>query len=178
MDTIESKLSELITPGRALASFNARSKKHALEILSEMLAETLPPDPDAPDRLSLTNSVMEALVKREKLGSTALGEGIALPHASLPQLEIMTAAVVTLQTPVDFDAPDGQPVDVIMAVIAPSPASENDREILERTSMVLSNHTGKCPLREARTSTELHAALTCIDKAIQASYQPPTDEDT
>jgi PTS system nitrogen regulatory IIA component len=177
MDTIEIKLSELITPGRALAKVNARSKKHALEILSEMLAETLPPDPDAPDRLSLTNSVMEALVQREKLGSTALGEGIALPHASLAQVEHLTAAVVTLVHPVDFDTPDGQPVDVMMALIAPLPASPAHREIVERASLVLSDHTGKCPLREAQSSTELHAALECIDKAILASYESEAAED-
>ena len=177
MDTIEFKLATLITPGRAQAKINARSKKHALEILSEMLAETLPPDPEAPDRLSLTNSVMEALVQREKLGSTALGEGIALPHASLPKLEEVTAAVVTLVNPVDFDAPDGQPVDVMMALIAPSPASPAHREILERASMVLSNHTGKCPLREAQSSTELHAALECVDRAILATYESEAEED-
>lgn len=178
MDKIESKLSELITPGRALAKINARSKKHALEILSEMLAETLPPDPDAPDRLSLTNSVMEALVQREKLGSTGLGEGIALPHASLPQLEKVTAAVVTLIQPVDFDAPDGQAVDVILALIAPLPPSPAHREILERASLVLSDHASECPLREAQSSTELHAALTCIDKAILASYESQAAEET
>jgi len=177
MDKIEYKLSELITPGRAQARIKARSKKHALEILSEMLAEALPPDPDAPDRLSLTNSVMEALVQREKLGSTGLGEGIALPHASLPQLETLGAAVVTLLNPVDFDAPDGQPVDVMLAFLAPSPASDEHREILERTSLVLSRHSGKCPLREAQSSTELHSALKCADDAILASYESAPAEE-
>lgn len=178
MNTIQHKLSELITPGRTQARVKARSKKHALEILSEMLAETLPPDPEAPDRLNLTNSVMEALVQREKLGSTGLGQGIALPHASLPQLETICAAVITLMNPVEFDAPDGLPVDVMLALIAPSPASDEHREILERASLVLASHTGPCPLREAQSSTELHSALKCIDEAILASYEPDLEEES
>ena len=177
MNSNQNKLSELITPGRAQARIKARSKKHALEILSEMLVETLPPDPDGPDRLSLTNTVMEALVQREKLGSTALGEGIALPHASLPQLQEVGAAVVTLVNPVDFDAPDGQPVDVMLALIAPSPASAEHREIIEKASQVLSSHSGNCPLREAQSSTELHAALQCVDAAILASYESANAEE-
>lgn len=178
MNSNQIKLSELITPGLTQARIKARSKKHALEILSEMLAETLPPDPDGPDRLSLTNTVMEALVQREKLGSTGLGQGIALPHASLPQLETVGAVVVTLVNPVDFDAPDGLPVDVMLALIAPSPASDEHREILERASQVLASQTGNCPLREAQSSTELHGALKCLDDAILASYESASAEES
>jgi PTS system nitrogen regulatory IIA component len=164
-------LSSLITEGHALARVKARSKKHALEILAEMLSEALPPDPEGGDHLALTNAVMEALVIREKLGSTGLGSGIALPHASLPTLEKMVGAVITLQQPVDYETPDGEPVDVIMALIAPNPALDEHREMLALTSEVLASHAGNCPLRAARNSAELHAAIECVDKAMSAVSQ-------
>ncbi len=151
-----------------MAQVKARSKKHALEILSEMLAETLPSDPESNNRLSLTNIVMEALIQREKLGSTGLGGGIALPHGALPQAEQLAAAVITLQQAVDYETPDGEPVDLIIAVIAPNPAVDEHREMLSLTSQVLSSHTGKCPLRSALNSKELHAALACVDEALAA----------
>lgn len=151
-----------------MARVKARSKKHALEILSEMLAEALPPDPETGDRLSLTNAVMEALVQREKLGGTGLGGGIALPHGALTLAPQMVGAVITLQQPVDYETPDGEPVDLIIALIAPAPAGDEHREMLDLTSRVLSSHTGKCPLRSALTSKELHAALACVDEALAA----------
>lgn len=151
-----------------MARVKARSKKHALEILSEMLAETLRPDPESVDQLSLTNAVMEALVQREKLGGTGLGGGIALPHGALPQAQQMAGAVITLQQAVDYETPDGEPVDLIIALIAPAPAMDEHREMLALTSRVLSSHTGKCPLRSALNSKELHAALACVDEALAA----------
>ena len=162
------RLSDLITEGRAVARVKARSKKHALEILSELLAETLPPDPESGDRLLLTNMVMEALTQREKLGGTGLGDGIALPHGALPQAKQLAAAVITLQQAVDYETPDGEPVDLIIALIAPTPAVDEHREMLALTSKVLSSHTGKCPLRSALSSKELHAALACVDEALAA----------
>lgn len=151
-----------------MAGVKARSKKHALEILSELLADTLTPDPETGDRHSLSTIVMEALIQREKLGGTGLGGGIALPHGALPEVEQLAAAVITLQQPVDYETPDGEPVDLLIALIAPSPALDEHREMLAITSKVLSSHSGKCPLRSALSSKELHIALACVDEALAA----------
>jgi PTS system nitrogen regulatory IIA component len=165
---MESMLSSLITEGHALARIKARSKKHALEMLAEMLAEAMPPDQESEDQPSRTNLVMEALVRREKLGSTGLGEGIALPHASIPQLEHMAGALITLQQPVDYETPDGEPVDVIMGLIAPSPAQDSHRTILAMASQILTGHAKFCGLRSAQDSEELHDALKRLDEAMEA----------
>lgn len=159
---MDNALTTLISAGRSQARFKARSKKHAFEYLSELIAESAPVESPELDRLSLTNSVMEALVHRERLGSTGLGGGIALPHACLPQISELTGALLTLEQPIDYPTPDGEPVDVILALVAPEPVTDEHRQLLEQLSELLSRHSGNCPLRQAVNALELQSALQCI----------------
>ncbi len=89
-------ISEILEPGRVLGNVEARSKKRALEILSELLGHA--------GEECVANDIFENLVQREKLGCTALGRGVAVPHGRSPGLSGPAAAFVKLHEPVDFDA--------------------------------------------------------------------------
>jgi nitrogen PTS system EIIA component len=105
----------LLQPGRVLSNVEARSKKHALDILSELLSSAA--DLDQGD-------VFQSLISREKLGCTAIENGIAIPHGRLAELEAPVGAFLKLSRPVDFDMPDGQPVDLIFGLLVPMPADD------------------------------------------------------
>lgn len=118
-----------------------RSKKHALDILSEMLAEAAgKPNPA---------EVLNGLASRERLGSTALGDSVAMPHARLPGLERTVGAFLRLEDGVEFDAPDGKPVDLLFGLIVPSGSS--DEELKELRDLVKK-------LRDPELRDQLHAA--------------------
>ncbi len=98
------------------------SKKHALDVLSQLLAEAA----HGPSQ----GEVMSGLVGRERLGSTGLGQSIAVPHTRLPGITSKVAALLKLEEPVDFGSPDGQPVDLLFGLLVPENSAETDsREI-------------------------------------------------
>ena len=113
-------ISEILEPGRVLGNVEARSKKRALEILSELLGHA--------GEECVANDIFENLVQREKLGCTALGRGVAVPHGRSPGLSGPAAAFVKLHEPVDFDAADG---DLLVGLCAaPAPCGVFAREVL------------------------------------------------
>jgi PTS system nitrogen regulatory IIA component len=120
-----------------------KSKKHALDLLSHMLAEAAG-GPTA-------GEVMTGLVGRERLGSTGLGEAIAMPHTRLPGVTGKVAALLKLAEPVDFGAPDGQPVDLLFGLLVPE--DSRDAELSEVHALVrkLSDPELK---RELRSSSD------------------------
>ena len=105
------RILELLTPERVVAGFAARDKAGLLA----RLAELLDPAPATGSRAAL----LESLSRREKLGSTGLGYGIAIPHGRSPQVEQAAGAFVRLEQPLDFEALDGQPVDLVFALVVP-----------------------------------------------------------
>jgi nitrogen PTS system EIIA component len=102
----------LLQPGRVLANVEARSKKHALDILSELLSSAAKID---------HGEVFQSIISREKLGCTAIENGIAIPHGRLAELEAPVGAFLKLLRPVDFDMPDREPVDLIFGLLVPMP---------------------------------------------------------
>lgn len=103
--------------------------------------------------------VVEALLAREAEGSTGAGRGVALPHARLPELDRLRAVFVRLETPVDFDAVDDQPVDLLFALFAPADASSEHLRALARVSRLLRQNEVRQHLRQARTADAIHAML-------------------
>ena len=95
-------LEELVKPEGVLCNAQARSKKHCLEILSELLVRPTP-------EIS-ADQIFENLIKRERLGCTSLGKGVAFPHCRIDGIDACNGALILLSEPVDFDAPDGEPV--------------------------------------------------------------------
>jgi len=157
-------LSELIPPGRALVDVEARSKKHALEILSELLASALPAPEGEIDLPADTNVVMSSLVHREKLGCTGLGGGVALPHGTVPGMGGCAGACIRLTAPIEYDTSDGDPVDILVGIIVGDPVTQNDKEILDSMTMMLTSPDCLSKLRRAKDSVQLHESLHCLDE--------------
>lgn len=114
--------SDLLSPGRILAGVRISSKKRLLELISVTLAKK---NKDLSSR-----EIFESLCAREHLGSTALGNGVAIPHARIKNTEAAEALFIQLVKPLPFDADDGQPVDLIFALIVPEHCTEDHSKLL------------------------------------------------
>ena len=115
-------IKQLITPGRTRSRCPGSSKKKVFEAAARLISQ---------DQLSLSESeVFSALFAREKLGSTGLGKGIAIPHCRISNCTHAVGALLTMEQPVDFDAPDGQPVDILFILLVPEGANEEHLKIL------------------------------------------------
>jgi PTS system nitrogen regulatory IIA component len=124
-------VTNLLAPDRTDVLDNIASKKRLLEHVSELLGSSSP-------QVS-RQSIFDALVNREKLGSTGLGNGVAIPHGRLPGLAGPVCALVRLVTPVDFDAADGQPVDLAFALLVPEESTEEHLQVLSTIAEIFSN---------------------------------------
>lgn len=132
---------QFIVAGRIGNSLEISSKKRLLEVLGELLASNTPTlSPEA---------VFEHLLERERLGSTGLGHGIALPHARMKQVGEAIGAFVQLRNGVDFDAIDDRPVDLAFAMLVPESASEVHLQLLSKLASMFSDPTLRERLREA-----------------------------
>lgn len=116
------RAADLLTPDRVLCKEPIRSKKRALERAAELLARDIPGMPET--------EIFEGLNGRERLGSTGLGHGMALPHGRIDGLESPIAACITLDEPIDFDAPDRQRVDVLYILLVPAHCNREHLQIL------------------------------------------------
>jgi PTS system nitrogen regulatory IIA component len=144
-------ITSYLHPDRILCRHASSSKKKALETMSELLAHPLQED--------ARQTIFEALLKRERLGSTGLGTGIALPHGRIDALQSPLAAVATLQSGVDFDAADGLPVDILFALAMPENCNDQHLQILAGLAEMFSDPNFRNALRNAKSSTEIHALL-------------------
>ncbi len=125
----------------------AASKKRVLEQLGQRLAESVP---------ELTQDlVFDALLERERLGSTGLGKGIALPHARMAQVDQATGAFIKLNQGIDFDAIDGEPVDLAFAMLVPQEATDEHLQLLSTLARMFSDASFCTKLRSAETDHEL-----------------------
>lgn len=144
-------LDELIAPGSVLCNAEARSKKHCLEILSELLSGAAP---DVPNE-----EIFSRLVERERLGCTGLGKGTAFPHCRIDGLKESSAALVRLSSPIDFDTTDGEFVDLVIGLMVPTEMAETHFDDVEMVTELLKNEDLRKRLREAESSRELYRAL-------------------
>lgn len=116
------KLSEILSPDCVQLDSDATSKKRVLECASQLLA-------DSDDALS-PRQVFDCLIAREKLGSTGLGKGVAIPHGRLAGLDRTIGVFLRLPRGVDFDAPDNQPVDLVFALLVPEESTDEHLQVL------------------------------------------------
>jgi PTS system nitrogen regulatory IIA component len=133
-------ISELITPECVLCCPEIGSKKRLLEQISELLARNTP-------QLSQTE-IFESLINREKLGSTGLGKGVAIPHGRMAALDQPICAFTKLDTPVDFDATDEQPVDLVFALLVPEDSTEEHLQILSSIAELFNNESFCASMRQ------------------------------
>ena len=144
-------LDELVKPDSVLCNVSARSKKHCLEILSELLTRS---NPDI-----ASEEVFAKLIERERLGCTCLDKGIAFPHCRISGLHTSCAALMKLAEPVDFDSTDGEPVDLIFGLIVPEELTADDYEDVDLLTHLLRDPTLCARLRAATNSKNLSDAL-------------------
>jgi PTS system nitrogen regulatory IIA component len=144
-------LQEIIKPDGVLCNATARSKKHCLEILSELLTR------NHADLAS--DEIFECLVGRERLGCTSLNKGAAFPHCRIGGIEQSTAVLIKLSEPVDFDAADGEPVDIVIGMMLPLEIDDSHREEVRLITELLEDKALRERLRASNSSKDLHAAL-------------------
>jgi len=142
---------DLITPESVVGSLRATSKKQALQDLAERAA-------------SITGqherTIFDVLMERERHGTTGVGNGIAIPHGKLPNLDRLYGVFARLEEPVDFQAVDDQPVDLVFLLLAPESAGADHLKALARVSRLLRDK-GTCEkLRGTDSADALYALLT------------------
>ncbi len=141
----------LVSLDRTECAVQCNSKKRILEIISDIAAQTSPEVEK--------EAVLNALLGREKVGSTGIGNGIALPHGRLPDLSKVTAVVVTTNPAIDFDAIDDKPVDIFFAILVPENQTEGHLQTLATIAGKLSQKDIIKAIRGAETKEEVIAAL-------------------
>ena len=133
-------ITDLLLPERVTCCRDIGSKKRLLEHISELLASSSP--------LLSQNDIFNALLNREKLGSTGLGKGVAIPHGRMASLEKPVCAFIKLDTPIDFDASDGDPVDLIFALLVPEDSTEEHLQVLSTIAEIFNNTSVNMGLRQ------------------------------
>ncbi len=148
------QLADLIGPDSVVASLKVKNKKQLLQELSVRAARLT----GLEERL-----IFDTLLQRERLGSTGLGQGVAIPHAKFSALRQIVGVVARLSEPVDFDAVDGEPVDVVFLLLAPEDAGADHLKALARISRLLREGQSVDKLRASKDAAALYAILTESD---------------
>jgi PTS system nitrogen regulatory IIA component len=149
-------LEEIIKPDSVLCNAQARSKKHCLEILSELLVRSVPH--------IASEDIFERLIERERLGCTSLEQGVAFPHCRVEGLEFNIAALIKLSEPVDFDSTDGEPVDIVFGLMVPEEINASHQANISSIAGLLGDYELREKIRNATTSKELYDSL--IDSSV------------
>lgn len=145
------ELGDLITSERIFPSLKATTKKQVLQELADKAAALTGANP---------RDVFETLLQRERLGSTAVGRGIAIPHGRVQTLKGIFSVFARLEQPIDFEAADGDPVDLIFLLLAPEHAGADHLKALARISRLLREPQTIERLRASHDRATLYAALT------------------
>ncbi|MGH8381558.1 PTS IIA-like nitrogen regulatory protein PtsN [Pseudomonas sp.] len=145
------RLETILTPGRSLVNVPGGSKKRALEQIANLIGKEVP-DLE-------TQDVFEALIAREKLGSTGFGNGIAIPHCRLKGCKEPVSALLHLDAPIDFDAIDGAPVDLLFVLLVPEAATDAHLELLRQIASMLDSKDVRDKLRAAASNDALYQVV-------------------
>jgi PTS system nitrogen regulatory IIA component len=144
-------IEELVTCDRIVCDLQASNKAELLHRLAGIASERTGID---------AARIEEALDQREKLGTTGLGDGIAIPHARIPELPELTGFFVRLSHPIDFDALDGEPVDLVFVLLAPETARIDHLKALARVARILRDGQLCNTLRCSEGRDAVHGVLT------------------
>ncbi len=142
------QLKSILTPERTFCGVQGGSKKRIFEAVSDLIAQDLP--------YINADELFTNLLARERLGSTGLGYGIAIPHCRLQNCVSSAATLVKLDKPIDFDAIDGNPVDLLCVLIVPQEESQVHLEILAGLAELFSQDAFRRKLRSAQNTTSLY----------------------
>ena len=145
------EIEDLITPAGVIPKLRATGKKQALQELAKRAAEVTGLHERA---------IFDVLLERERLGSTGVGNGIAIPHGKLAELQKLHGVFARLASPIDFDSVDDQPVDLVFLLLAPEAAGADHLKALARVSRLLRDRTVCEKLRGANSADAIYALLT------------------
>ncbi len=143
---------EILSPENVSSQADVTSKKRALELLSHMLASHT-------EQISSAD-VFDSLLAREKLSSTGLGKGVALPHGRVKNIDQTRCALLQLRKGIDFDANDDQPVDLLCALMVPEHSTDEHLQVLAALAEMFRDQNLCERLRTAPTSDKLYQELT------------------
>ncbi|MBL4781168.1 MAG: PTS IIA-like nitrogen regulatory protein PtsN [Porticoccaceae bacterium] len=146
------KIVDVLSPDRTRCNAPGVSKKRVLEFIADFFSEHT----DFID----ANHLYQELINRERLGSTGIGEGIAVPHCRLSGCPRITGILLKLDSPVDFDAIDGEPIDLIFALVVPDEQNDEHLETLSAIAELLQSGAVRQQLRGCSNSDKLYQIAT------------------
>ncbi|MEM9495500.1 MAG: PTS IIA-like nitrogen regulatory protein PtsN [Pseudomonadota bacterium] len=144
-------LSDLLTQEGVIHNLNARCKRDALQLLAVAAGNIV----DLP-----ASEILSTLMEREQLGSTGVGDGVAIPHGKIAGLNQITGLLARLEQPIEFDALDDQPVDLMFLLLAPDNATAAHLKALARVSRLLRDPATRDALRGADTADAIFSIAT------------------
>ncbi|MCC2617853.1 PTS IIA-like nitrogen regulatory protein PtsN [Aestuariibacter halophilus] len=144
-------ITDILSPDCTRCAVQGTSKKRILEIISEIAASHISQSDQA--------TILASLLNRERMGSTGIGNGIALPHGRLAGLDKVTAILVTTESSIDFDAIDNQPVDVFFAILVPEDQAQGHLQTLATVAGCLNDKQRVKEMRSATQNQELFEAI-------------------
>lgn len=153
-------LADFIAPEAVFPALNAADKKQLLAALSARASELC----GLPER-----DIFDVLLQRERLGSTGLGQGVAIPHGKMPGLTRMVGLFARLAKPIEFDAVDAEPVAIVVLLLAPKGAGADHLKALARISRLLRDRASVQKLKSSNDAEALYAVLTQDDTASHAA---------
>ena len=136
-------ITALLSPDRVATCDDIGSKKRVLEVLAELLGSS--------SQVLSQQEIFDSLLNREKLGSTGLGKGVALPHGRLASLQEPVCAFIKVTPPVDFDALDDEPVDLVFSLLVPEDSTEEHLQVLSNIAEIFSDPGICASLRSCQT---------------------------
>ena len=143
------QLEDILIPERCFCEIDGVSKKRVLTMISELVAKNTPAALDS-------DAIFSALMAREQLGSTGLGNGIAIPHCRVGACNKIIGALVTLKEPIDFDAIDGKPVDILFVLIVPTTEHEDHIKVLAGLAELFNEEDFCYTLRHTHDNDDLY----------------------
>lgn len=149
-------LTDIVAPNAVIPALKVNGKKQAIQELAARAAELCGQS---------ERTIFEILLQREKLGSTGIGHGIAIPHGKLPKLERLFGLFARLDRAIDFESLDGQPVDLVFLLLAPEGAGADHLKALAQVARLLRDPETANKLRESRDAEALYAVLTMTPPA-------------
>ncbi len=153
------EMQQILAPEAVIAECKVTSKKRLFKEISVFGAELI--------GVNCTD-LQEALLEREDLGTTAMGNGTAIPHARIDGIDRVIGLFIRLEEPIDFDASDRQPVDLVFALFAPKDDSTHHLKALARISRVLRDASTREKLRSTADPEALYAILTGSESSVAA----------
>lgn len=151
------EIQNILTPERTQYAAKSSTKKSMLELTSKMLAE---------ENSSLHyNDILTKLVERERLGSTGIGHGVAIPHARIAGIDSAIASLIHLDTPINFDSADDQPVDLIFGFIVPEGLEGEHLELISTLATLFNEERFREKLRSSGTNAALYEQMVSYKKA-------------